>query len=106
MAARLLEKPDRPPRPNSHDMGRYSEDLLKTIWDGPKAEALFKRAVQIVEGVAGGNFDRDHVRTQPFTEKVQKRCLAQTVKPPKTSATGSAKAPAVKRQRTPAAKRK
>jgi hypothetical protein len=75
MAARLLEKSSPPPKANSHEMGRYCDDLLKTVWDTRKSEALYERAAQIVGKVAKGNFHRDRIRTQPFTEAVKKKCL-------------------------------
>jgi hypothetical protein len=74
LAARLLEKPDGPPKPNSREMGRYCEDLLTTVWDAAKGEALFKKATGLVDATAQGNFDRDHIRTQPFTEALKAKC--------------------------------
>lgn len=72
MAARMLAMPARPPRSNSHEMERYCEPLTRDIWDATKAEALLKRAASIVESAAGGDLNRDKVRTQPFTELVAK----------------------------------
>ena len=74
LAARLLEKPDGPPKPNSREMERYCEDLLTTVWDAPKGEALFSEAASLVDATAKGNFDRDHIRTQPFTEALKAKC--------------------------------
>jgi hypothetical protein len=74
MAARLLVQPTEPPKTNSHAMAKFCEPLIEQIW-GPTAELLLAEAGQIVDKAAGGNFDRDEVRTQPFTEKVKKLAL-------------------------------
>lgn len=75
MAARLLISPARPPRSNSHDMARYSEPLIRNMWDASNAEGLMTMAATIVEEAAGGDLHRDHIRTQPFTEEVKRGCV-------------------------------
>lgn len=77
MAARLLAQSSPVPRPNSHEMAKYCEPLISTIWNSVDAEALIKEAAEIVDATAGGDFHRDRIRTQPFTEEVKKRCLAK-----------------------------
>jgi hypothetical protein len=74
MAARMLSNPTQPPRSNSHEMARYCEALTREMWNAHKAEALLKKAAGIVEAAAGGDFNRDRIRTQPFTEEVKERC--------------------------------
>jgi hypothetical protein len=76
MAARMLANKEKPPRSNSHEMGRYCSPITKDMWDAVKAEALTTRAAQVVDTAAGGNFNRDHVRTEPFTESVRRACGA------------------------------
>jgi hypothetical protein len=71
MTFRLVTAPDQLPRANSHEMGRYCEPLIELLWDTAKAEQAFRRAAAIVEEVAKGDFDRENVRTQPFTEKLK-----------------------------------
>lgn len=75
LAARLLQAPDKPPRANSHEMVRYCETLIGPIWDAGPAEQLFARATEVVDSTAAGNFDRDRIRTQPFTEELKRNCL-------------------------------
>jgi len=71
MAARLLAHAGALPKANSHEMGRLGERLATEIWDATKGDALLANAAGVVEAVAKGNFQRDHVRTQPFTEAVK-----------------------------------
>lgn len=78
LAARTLLEPSRPPSANSHDMRRYAERIADVLWDPSKAELLFQRAATIVDATASGNFDRDHIRTQPFTDNLKKECARQT----------------------------
>lgn len=74
-AARLLLNPARPPRSNSREMARYCEPLIEIAWDQINAGDAFHRAAGIVEKIAKGNFDRDNIRTQTFTEEVRKECM-------------------------------
>jgi AIPR protein len=70
-AARLAAAPSHPPRANSGDMRRYAETLMQLMWDASKADRLLQDAAAAVEVAAGGNFDRDHIRTQPFTDRLK-----------------------------------
>ena len=74
LAMRLLGNPSPLPRMNAHEMQRYCDRIQKTLWDNAKADDLCARAATIVESAATGNFNRDNVRTQPFTEKVVTLC--------------------------------
>jgi len=47
---------------------------LELLWDVEKADALFAKAAAVVEVVAKGNFHRDYIRTQPFTESLKDEC--------------------------------
>jgi hypothetical protein len=73
-AARLLLNPESPPRPNSREMARYCEPLIKLAWDQSKSGEAFQRAAKVTEKIAKGNFHRDNIRTQTFTEEVKKEC--------------------------------
>jgi hypothetical protein len=77
LAARLLTQWTPVPRANSHEMARYCEPLIKIIWDGSQSEKVLQQAAQIVEATASGDFHRDRIRTQPFTEDVKKKCLGK-----------------------------
>jgi len=74
LAARLLANPGQLPRMNSHEMERYCKVISDLLWDEEQADRLIVRAARAVETVAEGNFDRDNIRTQPFTEKVIAHC--------------------------------
>lgn len=76
MAARLLTQPDPVPRMNSREMEKFCTPLIASMWDVSKAENLLQQAAGIVSDVAAGNFERDSVRIQKFTEDVKKMCAA------------------------------
>lgn len=74
LASRLLANLAPLPRSNSHEMQRYCESMLELLWDVKKADELFAKAAGAVEVVAKGNFQRDSIRTQPFTESLKDQC--------------------------------
>jgi hypothetical protein len=76
LAVRILLNRDQPPRPNSHDMQRYAEGLMETLWETDKTNAVFQRAAVALAETAQGNFHRDHIRTEPFTNSLKKACDA------------------------------
>ena len=81
LAARLLVQPRDPPRSNSREMEKFCEPLIQSIWNPGSAEQLLGDAASVVNAAAAGNFHRDQIRTQPFTEKVKKMCADRTGKP-------------------------
>ncbi|WP_164940378.1 AIPR family protein [Bradyrhizobium zhanjiangense] len=74
LAMRLLANSDPLPRMNAHEMKRYCDRIQKVLWDNTKADNLCAKAAKIVGRAAGGNFNRDNIRTQPFTERVIALC--------------------------------
>ena len=80
LAMRLLANPSGLPRMNANEMQRYCDRIQKVLWDNAKADDLCARAAKIVEKAANGNFNRDNIRTQPFTEKVIELCQKETGK--------------------------
>ncbi len=78
-ASRLLLETRELPRPNSNEMETFCLDLIEAFWDSAKSEAIFVKAVAAVDAVAKGNFDRDHIRTLPFTESLGKECHSKAV---------------------------
>lgn len=74
LAMRFLANPNPLPKMNAKDMEQYCKDIMQVIWDSSQADDLCARAAVLVEEVAAGNFHRDNIRTQPFTEKVIARC--------------------------------
>jgi hypothetical protein len=76
-ASRLLAAPSPLPRGNANEMERFCQPLIERFWDVGQSENLFRRAVASVDTVAKGNFDRDHIRTQPFTEALAAQCKSK-----------------------------
>jgi hypothetical protein len=74
LAMRLLANPNPLPRMNAHEMQRYCDRIQKILWDSSKADDLCGQAATIVGTAASGNFNRDNIRTQPFTEEVVALC--------------------------------
>jgi hypothetical protein len=71
LAARLLAAPGIVvPRMNSHDMARYCQVVMELLWDADRADALIQTAAEIIDIVADGEFHRDNIRTEPFTQKL------------------------------------
>jgi hypothetical protein len=73
MATRILANPDPLPtahKMNSREMKRYAEAIIQQLWDANKSEQLLTRAVKVIDSVAIDIFDRDNIRTEPFTRKV------------------------------------
>ncbi len=74
LAARLLAAPGVLPPMNSNAIEKYCAKLTTIVWDIDQSDALFTRSPEIVSSVAMGNFDRDTIRTQPFTQGVIDGC--------------------------------
>lgn len=74
LAVRILLEPISTPFPNSYEMKRYADRLAGVFWDAQASEDVFRKAALIVDATAAGNFDRDHIRTQPFTENLKQQC--------------------------------
>lgn len=75
LAMRLLASPDPVPKLNANQMEACCSKLTDILWDAAKADDLIARAAKIVEEVAEGNFNRDNIRTLPFTERVIAHCM-------------------------------
>jgi len=74
-ASRLLLAGKKLPLPNANEMEKFCNKLTDVFWDTNQSETIFKIAVKAVDAVAKGNFDRDHIRTQPFTEALALKCV-------------------------------
>jgi hypothetical protein len=75
LAVRLLGNPALLPKfMNSKEMELYCTPILNTLWDPTKCDDLIIKAAKIVEAAAGGNFNRDNVRTEPTTKNVIGLC--------------------------------
>ena len=76
LATRMLAKGIEPPDIQANEMERYCKDLMDILWDPKSADDLITRAADVIETVAAGNFQRDNIRTEPFTKRVVDRCKA------------------------------
>lgn len=74
LATRLIAADEKIPAMNSKDMERYCRIIIDLLWSSGKAETLFDQAADAVTIVAEGNFHRDNIRTQPFTEGLIRHC--------------------------------
>ena len=75
LAARILTDPSPVPPMNSREMERYCKQFTEALWDTTKVDELFSKAIAAVEDAAGGDFHRDNIRTDLFTQKVVASCL-------------------------------
>ena len=74
LAMRYLANPNPLPHMNAHDMEDYCQVIADVLWHNIQADELCADAARLVEDAAEDNFDRDNIRTQPFTERVIVRC--------------------------------
>lgn len=81
LAMRILGNAEPLPRMNSRDMERYCRKIMETLWDVSKADELIAQAARVVDQAASGNFQRDNIRTEPFTQKVRSYCKSATKMP-------------------------
>jgi hypothetical protein len=70
LATRMLANPDKIPPGNSHEMKRFCERIMATLWDSAQVERLLVLATAAIELAAEFNFNRDNIRTEPFTNRV------------------------------------
>ena len=74
LAMRDLANPNPLPQMNARDMEDYCQVIADVLWHNIQADELCADAARLVEDAAEDNFDRDNIRTQPFTERVIVRC--------------------------------
>ena len=78
LAARILGNSDQVPKMNSRDIEKYCKKIMEMLWDSAKSDDLLIQAAKVVDQVAAGNFHRDNIRTEPFTQKVIAQCQVIT----------------------------
>lgn len=71
LAARLLLDRQPIPRMNSHEIGHYCERFNAVLWSDDQVKDLFLEAASTVERVAQGNYYRDHIHTEAFTQSLK-----------------------------------
>lgn len=72
LAIRILAAGYAMPALGANKMELYCQSIIDQLQDQGKAETLILKAAAIVEGAAAGNFHRDNIRTEPFTDAVIK----------------------------------
>lgn len=70
MAASLIMKPQLPAQLNSNKMSSAAVDMMNSLWEN--ADGILNLAIETVDKISGGNWDRDHIRTQQLTEDILK----------------------------------
>ncbi|HZZ40319.1 MAG TPA: AIPR family protein [Acidobacteriaceae bacterium] len=71
LALRLIANTTQLPAMNSREMDAYCKPIIDFLNDPNLMEAHILVAAGIVEEAAGGNFDRDSIRTEPMTKRVK-----------------------------------
>jgi hypothetical protein len=71
MAARMLACVGPVPKMQANAMHSYCQNLQEKLWDQAEGEKLLLTAAEVVSAAAEGNFQRDNIRTEPFTKKVK-----------------------------------
>ncbi len=70
LAMRILAAGYDMPAFTANKMEGYSNTIISALQDSAKAELLILKAASIVDQAANGNYDRDNIRTERFTETV------------------------------------
>lgn len=81
LSMRLIANLEDLPRMNSKDIERYCKSFFDLLSNQAALERLIFAAASVVEQTAAGEFHRDKIRTQPFTEKLVKACSAVNAGP-------------------------
>jgi hypothetical protein len=74
LAFGLLANPTPLPPFNSHKIEAYCQPIRALLSDIQKAGEMFGRAVEVIDKVAGEQFERDNIHTLTFTDNVIARC--------------------------------
>jgi hypothetical protein len=69
-AYRLLIAGNKLPRMDSHEMEKCCNLMMESLWNDEQCKKTFISAKQVFETIANGNFNRDNIRTEPFTESL------------------------------------
>lgn len=67
LAYRILGIGEQLPSMNSRRMAEQCRQLMDSLWDEDASKDRFVTAAQHVRAVAAGDFDRDNIRTEAFT---------------------------------------
>lgn len=80
LAMRILTAGFEMPAFTANKMEGYCKEIADNLRDVSKAELQISKAASVVDLVAGGDFDRDIIRTEPFTENVIRQARARRQK--------------------------
>ncbi|UFJ61299.1 AIPR family protein [Brevibacillus sedimenti] len=81
MAFRKIAVDDQMPKYfNSNEMARYCQRIINILWDDIRFRDVFRNAADLVSTVAAGNFNRDNIRTEVFTEKVNSALTQRSIR--------------------------
>ena len=72
MAIRILTAGYAMPAFTANKMEKYCENVVAALKDVTTAETTIQNAVQVVDIATAGNYDRDNIRSETFTENVIK----------------------------------
>jgi hypothetical protein len=72
LAIRILTAGYSMPAFTANKMEQYCESIVAALKDATTAETTIQNAVQVVDAATAGNYDRDNIRTESFTESVKK----------------------------------
>lgn len=75
MAIRYLTNANPLPRFNSNEMERYCRAMLEKL-QGDGVDTLIGQASEVIDRAASGDFERDSIRTEAFTQSVVKKLSA------------------------------
>ncbi len=70
LAARVILYGKPLPPMNSYDIAKKCEPMWRVFWNDEDVEALFNRAVERMENLAGANWTRDSIRTETLTRSI------------------------------------
>lgn len=70
LAARFILDAKPLPWMNSNEMAKRCQEMMKLLWIESVAEAIILKAVKKIEDVAGSNWNRDTIRTEPITKAI------------------------------------
>lgn len=72
LASRMLINPSPLPAMKSNEMEKRAKEIIDALSDPAKGDDLLAQAAEMVDAIADGNFHRDNIRTQTFTEQLVK----------------------------------
>ena len=78
MVSRHLASDDPRPALEANQMRRYSDNLMKVLWNEQEILNVFRKACEFIDRIVGSRtLDRNLAKTQPFTEEVVRALQAR-----------------------------